>query len=357
MSDEQYLRDDLSAVVKIGNTLWLANDEAISLERLTSQPENGDGVQRYGGSHPIRACGLPSPARAPDYRVIPKIVKADVEGLDYRDGYLWLVGSHSRKREQPKKDKPEKGFKRLAEVTSDGNRFLLARIPLVEDNGTTPCKKSAVHNGKELVAAQLRGTSAGDDLLDALQGDEHLAPFLAIPGKDNGFDIEGLAVQGNRLFIGLRGPVLRGWAVILEVEPEDDPTDRSILKAEGNWTRRSPLPETLSPVGRTGHSRPVCTGYRSADSGRADHGSRWPGDPVPLQSKEVRLGPIAHTDDPWSRSQLFTVRIWHEHLDAQRWEMRAQVKHVLTGETRFFRDWPALAAYLTSKLDAPPAAG
>ena len=68
------------------------------------------------------------------------------------------------------------------------------------------------------------------------------------------------------------------------------------------------------------------------------------------------MEPIARTDDPWSRSQLFTVRVWHENLDAQRWEVRVQVKHVLTGETRFFRDWPALAAYLTSKLDAPPAA-
>ena len=49
------------------------------------------------------------------------------------------------------------------------------------------------------------------------RGDPHFASFLTIPGKDNGFDIEGLAVSGDRIFVGLRGPVLRGWAGILEV--------------------------------------------------------------------------------------------------------------------------------------------
>jgi uncharacterized protein DUF3616 len=52
--------------------------------------------------------------------------------------------------------------------------------------------------------------------------DEHLKKFFSTPGKDNGFDIEGLAVAGNRVFIGLRGPVLRGWAVLLELELEVD---------------------------------------------------------------------------------------------------------------------------------------
>jgi hypothetical protein len=40
---------------------------------------------------------------------------------------------------------------------------------------------------------------------------------MAIPGKDNGFDIEGLAIDGRRLLLGLRGPVLRGWSALLEI--------------------------------------------------------------------------------------------------------------------------------------------
>ena len=42
---------------------------------------------------------------------------------------------------------------------------------------------------------------------------------MSIPSKDNGLDIEGLAVKEGRLLLGLRGPVLRGWAIIIEIEP------------------------------------------------------------------------------------------------------------------------------------------
>lgn len=31
-----------------------------------------------------------------------------------------------------------------------------------------------------------------------------------------------------------------------------------------------------------------------------------------------------------------------------------QTKHILGGETRYFREWSMLAAYLVSKLDTPP---
>jgi len=57
------------------------------------------------------------------------------------------------------------------------------------------------------------------------------------------------------------------------------------------------------------------------------------------------------TDDPWTHSQSFTVRVWYEPVDAGQSEVRMQAKHILTGETRYFRDWALLAAYLTSKLD------
>lgn len=63
-----------------------------------------------------------------------------------------------------------------------------------------------------------------------MASDKHLPSSLSLPGKDNGFDIEGLAVVGDRIFIGLRGPVLRGWAVIVEIEPKEDEGNVSQLK-------------------------------------------------------------------------------------------------------------------------------
>ena len=64
--------------------------------------------------------------------------------------------------------------------------------------------------------------------IQALQRDEHFSPFLRtfendkqqevrLPGKDNGLDVEGLLVRENRVFLGLRGPVLRGYACMLEL--------------------------------------------------------------------------------------------------------------------------------------------
>jgi hypothetical protein len=61
-----------------------------------------------------------------------------------------------------------------------------------------------------------------NQLIKLLKKDKHFSDFLKIPGKDNGFDIEGLAIKNNRLFLGLRGPVLRGWACILELNWYED---------------------------------------------------------------------------------------------------------------------------------------
>jgi hypothetical protein len=219
---DKKLWDGLSAVVQIGDTLWVANDEALSLERLSRQHGTGDGEIRYADHRQFplhEVLPLPMPPVADG-----KIEEADIEGLDYQNGYLWLVGSHSLKRGKPdEEDSIAKNAKRLAKVSRDGNRFLLARIPLAQ--ATRSLERKVEQDGNKRTAARLRGDAVGNALTEALATDEHLGPFLAIPGKDNGFDIEGLAIAGDRVFIGLRGPVLRGWAVLLELAvAEQDPS-------------------------------------------------------------------------------------------------------------------------------------
>ncbi len=233
------LRHRLSVVFQVGRSLWLANDETISLERL-SQEEGPRGVLRFSGHRHFPLgdyLDLPVPPPTdPD-----DIEEADVEGVDVRDGYLWLVGSHSLKRARPRDgEAAAKGAKRLAKVSRDGNRYLLARIPVVEaPDGQSLAKMAKGPEGKR-TAARLRGDDTGNELTQALARDEHLKASLAIPGKDNGFDIEGLAVAGDRVLLGLRGPVLRGWAVILELRPAPADGDPTRLKLKGIGPDRLP---------------------------------------------------------------------------------------------------------------------
>jgi len=221
-------RGDLSVAVEIGDTLWVASDETVRLTRLARQGEDA-----YA-SHAVFdiAIFVDSPGKDD--------AEADLEGLDYADGYLWMTGSHSLKRGKPDPDKKAgKNLEALAQVTTDSNRFLLARIAVVTQDGVPTLAAEA--NGeasKRRTAALLRSTPRGNDLTDALAADEHLAWSLAIPSNDNGLDIEGLAVSGAHVFLGLRGPVLRGWAVVLELQMKDGDKGELKLKKIGPKGRK-----------------------------------------------------------------------------------------------------------------------
>lgn len=224
VGDKKDIRDGLSAIASDGRNLWLACDEGCRLERLTR-----DGSGFVFGSHrdfPLSdLIHLPVPRKAGEPEA-----EADVEGMDVDDGWLWLVGSHSVKRKNPKADDaPDEIAAKLQKISRDGNRHLLARIPL--DDGVVQRRDGSRQ------AAGIATSVESSALLDAIKdaGDKHLLPFLPLPGKDNGLDIEGLAVRGTRAFVGLRGPVLRGWSCILELrlEANDDtlellPVDKAV---------------------------------------------------------------------------------------------------------------------------------
>ena len=172
----------------------------------------------------------------------------DIEGLDVDGGYLWLIGSHSLKRKKPDEDDdPEENIDCLSEVEADGNRFTLGRVPFTNGPDWRP-----VQNNGGLTAARLEGNARGNLLTKSLKDDPHIGPFVprfsngrmvGIPGKDNGLDVEGLAVSGNRAFLGLRGPVLRGWTVVLEIQMAD--SSSGLFRLEALGTARHPLPEAL----------------------------------------------------------------------------------------------------------------
>ncbi|MGC1306177.1 MAG: DUF3616 domain-containing protein [Phormidesmis sp.] len=203
-------------------SLWVGSDELLVIERLSEVAPciYGD-HQRFHSSDFVE--------------LLDQASEIDIEGMDYSDGYLWLVGSHSAKRNQPKGKKYKKDIQSLAEVETDANRYLLARIPIV--NGQ-PAKSYRASDRAEdaLTAASLRERDGRNLLMEALAEDPHLGPFVKmnLPSKDNGLDIEGLAVCGQRIYLGLRGPVLRGWAVILELELAEGEPGTLVPKAIGD---------------------------------------------------------------------------------------------------------------------------
>jgi hypothetical protein len=232
LSDGKDVRDGLSVGVRVGPNLFVATDEGAGLIRMTV----GQDRFRQDGAFPLaELLDLPSGD-----------AEVDVEGMEYREPYLWITGSHGVKRRKadPDADDPAKEIARLAKTVDEPNRYLLARVPLCRDAATgafTPVRSCADPADPErmLTAARVRGDGRRSQLMKSLADDPHLSPFMGLPDKDNGFNVEGLTVAGDRVFLGLRGPVLRGWAVLLEVEPaETDEPGLLKLKKIGPDGRR-----------------------------------------------------------------------------------------------------------------------
>jgi hypothetical protein len=197
---KEAVRSDLSVVTPDGPHLFAASDETATVERLTLEAPD-----RYGDHRTFRLHDL---IDLPDAEG-----EVDIEGMDVEGDWLWVVGSHSlaRRRPKPGEQTPAEMLRRLTEVKAQANRHLLARIPLTHDD-RIPVRADGTRR-----SAWLKFADGANSLTKAIGKDPTLAPFRHIPAKENGLDIEGLAVSGERAFLGLRGPVLRGWAVVLEV--------------------------------------------------------------------------------------------------------------------------------------------
>lgn len=211
---------NLSAVRVDGRVLWIAGDETATVERLVA--DDPTFPSEYADEQTFRLADFVNlPGADADE-------EADIEGLARTGHFLWAVGSHSLRRRQIKaRHVGAKALKRLARVEGQDNRHILVRLPIADLDGLPTPVREIVVDGERHRAAQL---DRRDQLRTLLRHDEHLDPFLAIPGKDNGLDVEGIAVTGNRVYLGLRGPVLRGWAFVLELRPYVDPDEPDRLR-------------------------------------------------------------------------------------------------------------------------------
>jgi Protein of unknown function (DUF3616) len=185
------LLHNLSAVAVAGRFLWTASDEGRSLECL--EPD-GDGY-RLRRQYRLDSLFPDLPGKKSDD-------EADVEALAVDGDSLWICGSHCWVRK-----KTESPSLLSDEIVERPSRHLLGRVKLVDDGGR-------IADFGEVLSFTGRGS-----LREALAKNKFLGPFLELPSKENGLDIEGTAVgPDGRLLFGLRGPLFDSFAVVVSAE-------------------------------------------------------------------------------------------------------------------------------------------
>lgn len=173
---------NISGLVITEKFAVLATDEGTAIQILTKK--NGKFVAEASGVVNLSHDGL----------------ELDLEGLAWQAPYLYALGSHSKKRKKIKDDKSDKkNLKRLSPIIEETSRNQLFQVEL------SPAGK----------VVNIRSQSLMSFVLD----NEILRPFATLPSKENGIDMEGIAVRGEQLWVGFRGPVLRGnYSTILELK-------------------------------------------------------------------------------------------------------------------------------------------
>ncbi len=147
--------------------------------------DEGRGVQ------PFRRLGGSRLEAGKMINLVPSGGELDVEGIACQGSTCYVLGSHALVRKKLDDDKKqESNRKQLNEVEHEPSRDHLFRFTLTADG-----------QAKDVRSLNLR---------QLLSGDRVLGPFTRIPSKENGLDLEGLALVGDDLYVGLRGPVLRG---------------------------------------------------------------------------------------------------------------------------------------------------
>jgi len=221
---------NISAVAPVDDDLWTASDEGASIERLTRGParfsraENFDLVKLFpafkAANETIRGRGG---AKKPE---------ADLEGLAWDEEMrrLWLVGSHCRSRGNLDSVKPAQLRKRVRRTLDTAPlRTLLGFVPLRDDG------RPVSNSGLALPLGGEKGS-----LRTAIEGEGgYLADALKWPAKENGLDIEGIAVDDTEILLGLRGPAAGGFAIVMRLSVEIGDKALSLRKRNGQPYRLS----------------------------------------------------------------------------------------------------------------------
>jgi hypothetical protein len=168
-------------------------------------------------------------------------VEVDIEAVTTTGDRVFLVGSASLKRKKPK-DGDHSG-KRLEEIVpasgtgADYSNYVYELRANAENGGLPEF---------ELVGAR--------DVRELLLRLPLIATFKDVPSKDNGLDVEGAVASGGYFYFGLRGPVLRGRALVVRMRPDFSEPETYTLDLRGLGVR------ALTADGATGKGLYVLAG-------------------------------------------------------------------------------------------------
>ena len=236
---------NLSGGAFIGEHLYLANDEGRQLLHLQRTKPS-----RYASCEAIDLADIfDLPGKETNDKEFDLEALA-VDMLDKKVVRLWMIGSHAMGHDEPPGDSELKrlGLKRQRNRLLFGCVQVDAQGRVLEHTGRhlriTPANRSKNTHTTEFLSAvrsasphaegfarEIEALTGEDVSADAARRIGWFAPYTLASTKENGPDVEGLAIRRRNkdastvvALVGLRGPVIDGYAVIIEVQIRDKDT-------------------------------------------------------------------------------------------------------------------------------------
>lgn len=204
-------KEDLSAIAEAGDYLVVGADEGDKVQALRWL-ESGD--LEVGPAYSLDAGG-----------------ELDLEGLARSGNTFYALGSHSRGR----KNVSPSGRSSHNRLLKKNRKRLLA-----ESVQSELSRRQIVRFTFDLESHSAPIVTGRFDLQPLLEEDPFLAPFSQMASKENGVDLEGVAVAPDgALLVGCRGPVLRsGYVAVLHLPAETSNNyDLKFVNLQGRGVR------------------------------------------------------------------------------------------------------------------------
>ena len=193
---------DISAVAFFDNVLVIGGDEAVGKKNNENYIQL---LEKQGNNYRVSNDILIYRGNKKNGREL------DIEGIAVDDRHIYVTGSHALARKRVKPDNSyKKNLQRLQSIKPEPGRKQLFRVTLDQSH--------IVVQRQQISLAKL------------IKNDPLLAPFASIPSKENGIDIEGIAVKDGLIYLGFRDPVLRdGFAPVMRFDFDQPESSYQLL--------------------------------------------------------------------------------------------------------------------------------